>query len=174
MPKNAAETEKKMSGYFHSFFHVRQANYSDIPAIMSITREAFQKYDQMSESEYLDALHETEKDIKHDIDTKIVLIAIRDDVPVGSVRVEVDRENKTAYLSRFAVKVNSQNNGIGKSIMNLVDEMMMKENIKSISLHTDSKITSLVRFYYGRGFYIDSIDRSRGYLRAHLTKDYIY
>lgn len=162
-----------MEEYLRSYFHVRMANYSDIPAIMSITREAFKKYAELSESDYLDALHETEMDIKHDIDTKIVLIAVRDNVPVGSVRVAVDRENNTAYLSRFAVKINSQNNGIGKSIMNLVDEIMMKENIKSISLHTDSKIASLVRFYYGRGFYIDSVDRTRGYIRAHLTKDYI-
>lgn len=161
-----------MKEYLQSYFHVRMATYADIPAIMSITREAFKKYDELSESEYLEALHETEKDIKHDIDTKIVLIAVRDSVPVGSVRVAIDRDKGTAYLSRFAVKVNSQNNGIGKSIMNLVDEIMMKEGVKSISLHTDSKITSLVRFYYGRGFYIDSVDCSRGYLRAHLTKEY--
>ena len=102
-----------------------------------------------------------------------MLIAIQDGAPVGSVRVEIDEENKTAYLSRFAVKVTSQNNGIGKSIMNLVDRIMRKRGVKSITLHTGSKITSLIRFYYGRGFYIDSIDKSRGYVRALLKKDYI-
>ena len=159
--------------FIQSFFQVRPAAYKDIPAILSITREAFLKYAELSEAAEPEALKETEADVRRDIDTKIVLIAVRDNVPVGSVRVEIDKETNTAYLSRFAVKVTSQNNGIGKSIMNLVDEIMQKYGVKSISLHTDSKLTPLIRFYYGRGFYIDSTDKSRGYVRAYLKKDYI-
>ena len=49
---------------------------------------------------------------------------------------------------------------------------MIKKGVKEIALDTGSKITSLVRFYYGRGFYIDSTDKSRGYVRAHLVKEY--
>ena len=45
--------------------------------------------------------------MKKDIDTKVVLLALSDGEPVGSVRVEVFPD-KTAYLSRFAVKVTSQ------------------------------------------------------------------
>ncbi len=56
--------------------------------------------------------------------------------------------------------------------MNLVDKIMIDKGIKEISLHTGAKITSLVRFYYGRGFYIDSTDKSRGYVRALLKKEY--
>lgn len=158
--------------YLKSYFHVRSATYDDIEAIQSIVREGFLKYAEMSEVGEPEALKETAQDIKHDIDTKIVLIAERDNTPVGSVRVAVDEKTKTAYLSRFAVKVNSQNNGIGKSLMNLVDEIMLKYGVKSISLHTDSKLTPLIRFYYGRGFYIDSTDKSRGYIRALLVKQY--
>ena len=156
---------------FLSLFQVRLANYDDIPAIMNITREAFVKYQQMSGVEKLAALEESYNDVKHDIDTKVVLIALSDGEPVGSVRVEVFPD-KTAYLSRFAVKVTSQNNGIGKSIMNLVDRIMMKKSVTQMKLHTGAKITSLIRFYYGRGFYIDSTDKSRGYVRALLVKEY--
>lgn len=161
-----------MQEYLQSFFQVRSAKYSDIPAILSITREAFLKYAELSEAADPEALHETKEDVKNDIDNKIVLIAVRDNIPVGSVRVAIDNDTKTAYLSRFAVKLTSQNNGIGKSIMNLVDEIMLKYGIKSIGLHTDSKLTPLIRFYYGRGFYIESVDSSKGYLRAFLKKDY--
>ena len=156
---------------FQSLFQVRLANYDDIPAIMNITREAFVKYQQMSGVEKLAALEESYNDVKHDIDTKVVLIALSDGEPVGSERVEVFPD-KTAYLSRFAVKVTSQNNGIGKSIMNLVDRIMMKKGVTQMKLHTGAKITSLIRFYYGRGFYIDSTDKSRGYVRALLVKEY--
>lgn len=155
-----------------SLFQVRYAEYEDIYDIMSITKEAFVKYEEMAGVTGLPALNETYEDIKSDIDNKVVLIALQDGAPVGSVRVEVDEENHTAYLSRFGVKVTSQNNGIGKSIMNLVDRIMIKKGVKSISLHTGAKITSLIRFYYGRGFYIDSTDKSRGYIRALLKKDY--
>lgn len=156
---------------FSSLFEVRIATYDDIEDIMDITGEAFEKYRELAGLETIAALHETYEEVKRDIDTKIVLIAFSDKVPVGSVRVEIFDDN-TAYLSRFGVKLTSQNNGIGKSIMNLVDRIMIKKGIKQISLHTGAKITSLIRFYYGRGFYIDSTDKSRGYVRAHLIKNY--
>ncbi|MCD8391166.1 MAG: GNAT family N-acetyltransferase, partial [Firmicutes bacterium] len=139
-----------------SLFQVRHATYDDITDILKITKEGFVKYEELAGVSGLPALSETYYDVKSDIESKIVLIAIQDGMPVGSVRVAVDEKTKTAYLSRFAVKVDNQNNGIGKSIMNLVDRIMKKRGVKSISLHTGAKITSLIRFYYGRGFYIDS------------------
>lgn len=157
---------------YSSLFEVRLAKYEDIPSIMDITKEAFIKYKELAGVAHIAALDESYEDVKRDIDTKIVLIAFSDNVPVGSVRVEVFDDN-TAYLSRFGVKVTSQNNGIGKSIMNLVDRIMIKKGVSQISLHTGSEITSLIRFYYGRGFYIDSTDKSRGYVRAHLIKKYV-
>ncbi len=156
---------------YQSLFEVRMATYDDIDDILSITKEAFLKYAELAGIETTQALLETYDDVKRDIDTKIVLIALSDGIPVGSVRVEVFDDN-TAYFSRFGVKVTSQNNGIGKSILNLVDRIMKKKGVKRLSLHTASKITSLIRFYYGRGFYIDSTDKSKGYIRALLVKEY--
>ncbi len=153
-------------------FEVRAATYGDIDAIEKITHEAFQKYAQMVGNDKIQALSETKEDIKRDIDTKLVLVAFMDGVPVGSVRVEVDMEQKTAYLSRFGVKVSSQNNGVGKSLMNLVDIKMREMGVQRIMLHTGAKVGSLVRFYYGRGFYVDSTTKDRGYIRALLCKDY--
>lgn len=157
---------------FNNLFQVRVATEDDISDIMLITREAFIKYRELAGVENTAALDETFEDIKNDVQTKTVLIAFSDGAPVGSVRLEIDAQNKTAYLSRFGVKLTSQNNGIGKSIMNIVDKIMIDQGVKKLSLHTASKITSLVRFYYGRGFYIDSTDKTRGYIRALLVKDY--
>ena len=156
---------------YQSLFEVRMATYDDIDDILNITKEAFIKYAELAGIETTAALNETYEDVKRDIDTKIVLIALSDGVPVGSVRVEVF-DDHTAYFSRFGVKVTSQNNGIGKSILNLVDRIMKKKGVKKLSLHTASKITSLIRFYYGRGFYIDSTDKSKGYTRSLLIKEY--
>ena len=116
-------------------FEVREASYEDIPAIAQITYEAFLKYAELVGNNNIQALRETDEDIRKDIDTSIVLVAFMDGVPVGSVRVKVDKETNTAYLSRFGVKVSSQNNGIGKSLMNLVDIKMRELGIKQIMLH---------------------------------------
>lgn len=156
---------------FKSMFEVREAGYEDIESISEITKEAFANYIRLAGIETTPAMYETYEDIKRDIDTKVVLIAFSDGIPVGSVRVEIFDDN-TAYLSRFGVKVTSQNNGIGKSIMNLVDRIMVKKGVTKISLHTGARVTSLIRFYYGRGFYIDSTDKSKGYIRALLIKEY--
>lgn len=154
-----------------SLFEVRHATEDDIESIMNITKEAFLRYSEITGTEKLDALMETYDDVMYDIENKIVLIALSDGEPVGCVRVEI-RDDKTAVLTRFAVKVTCQNNGIGKSMMNHVDKIMNKYGVGSIELYTASKAASLIRFYYGRGFYVVSTDNERGYIRARLVKEY--
>ena len=80
--------------------------------------------------------------------------------------------NNEAYLSRFAVASSNRNNGIGKILMKVVDKVMKENNVKTLKLHTCSKVTALIRFYYGRGFYISDVEYSRGYARAELIKEY--
>jgi len=64
-----------------------------------------------------------------------------------------------------------QNLGIGKSMMNALDMDLAEMNIKEILLHTASKATSLVRFYYNRGFYVDDVSRDKGYIRLLMRKE---
>ncbi len=156
---------------FESLFKIRLAREKDIPAIMEMTKEAFLKYKERSGSDHLDALSETYEDVKKDIQNKIVLVAIDDGEYVGSVRVEIFPDN-TAYLTRFGVREQSRNTGVGKSMMSLIDKIMREKGVKKISLHTGAKITELIRFYYGRGFYIESTETTRGYIRAKLVKEY--
>ena len=94
-----------------------------------------------------------------------------DDQPVGAVRIEI-LPNNEAYLSRFAVADSNRNNGVGKILMSVVDKVMKQNNIKILRLHTSAKVTALIRFYYGRGFYIANVEYSRGYPRAELIKEY--
>ncbi len=152
-------------------FQIRQAVPEDIPFILEVTREAFEKYVEMAGIENTEALNETEDDILDDIENKYVFVAFIDGIPVGSVRVDV-KNDKTAYLSRFGVRLAFQSNGIGKALMNVVDRTMLDAGVQKLILHTASTVTSLVRFYYARGFYIDSTTKDRGYVRALLVKDY--
>lgn len=153
-------------------FMVRKAEKADIPKIHEITEIVFKIYaENAGVKGTLSALKESYEDIEKDIETKEVFVSLLNEEVVGSVRVEV-RPDKTAYLSRFGVKLDYQNNGVGKILINAVDNSMINLGVTNIYLHTASRMLSLVRFYYGRGFYIESTTKDRGYIRALLCKDY--
>ena len=116
-------------------------------------------------------LEETYEDVKKAIETTEVFVALYNEEVIGSVRIEIKPDN-TAYLSRFGVSALHQNNGIGKILMNAVDNSMRELGITCLYLHTASRMFSLIRFYYGRGFYIESTTNDRGYIRALLCKEY--
>lgn len=153
-------------------FVVRKADYEDIPQIQEVSKEAFKIYaDGAGITSIVGTLEETYEDLKNEIENKLVFVALSEGVIVGSVRVEV-KPDKTAYLSRYGVKADFQNNGIGKILMNTVDNAMKELEVTNLYLHTASRMFSLVRFYYGRGFYIESTTKDRGYIRALLCKEY--
>ncbi len=153
-------------------FIIRKAVSVDAPAIQEIMQEAFKKYMQdTGVTGTMEALEESTNDIAEDIASKEVYIALIDNIAVGSVRIGLLPDN-TAYISRFGVKLEYHNIGIGKALMNLVDKILKARGIARVSLHTASKYKELVRFYYGRGFYIDSTSKDRGYIRALMVKDY--
>ena len=153
-------------------FIIRKATIEDAPAISTIMQESFKKYMQDTGlSGTMEALSESLEEIEADILQIQVYIAMIDDNPVGSTRIKFLPDN-TAYISRFGVMLNYHNIGIGKSLINLVDKVLISKGVKKVSLHTASKYRDLIRFYYGRGFYIESTSTERGYIRALLVKEY--
>jgi N-acetylglutamate synthase-like GNAT family acetyltransferase len=153
-------------------FIVRKAMENDIFEIEKINKKAFEAYVKNAViPKKIDALNESYEDIKKDIETKEFFVILLNKLVVGSVRVEV-KSDKTAYLSRFAVDLDYQNKGVGKLLMNAVDNRMRELGVLNLYLHTASRMLSLVRFYYGRGFYIESTTKDRGYIRALLCKEY--
>ena len=156
----------------NTVFEVRKATIEDIAEVQQITKEAFEKYVELAGITVpVDALEETYDAVKKDIETKEVLVAFLDDIPVGSARISFLSED-SAYLTRFGVRLAYQNNGVGKAIMNVIDLHMQQAGVKKLYLHTASKFTALVRFYYSRGFYIDSTTKDKGYIRALMCKEY--
>ncbi len=151
-------------------FQVRRATLDDVDSIYKITQDAFYKYIKLAGIEDTAALHETREQIIEDINTKIVYVAYIKEHVVGSVRIELLGDGE-AYLSRFGVNTDFQNMGIGKAMMNSLDIELKELGVKRVVLHTASKATPLMRFYYNRGFYVDSTTKDKGYIRAFLVKD---
>lgn len=151
---------------------IRKGELADAHDIKSIMDESFAKY--VRDAGLLDIMkpiEESLESIQKDIRLKDVFIAFADDIPVGSARVEIF-EDKTAYISRFGVKPQYHNIGIGKSIMNHIDNLLISQDVKRIYLHTASNYRTLVHFYYERGFYIDEVSKDGGYPRALMIKEY--
>lgn len=153
-------------------FQIRMAAQDDAEAIWSITCEAFRKYCEMAGIPDIEALHETVDDVRRDIEEKTVIVAYLDKTVVGSLRLTFDSDTKTAYVSRFGVSREYRNNGIGKALSNVADILSKSRGMERARLHTAAKLTEIVRFYYSRGFYIESVSGERGYLRAEMVKDY--
>lgn len=157
---------------FDYSFVIRKAALDDAEAIRDIVRDSFAMYfEAIGITGSLDALQESLEDIRKDIESKEVFIAFIDQTPVGTVRVKLNLDGN-AYISRFGVRTNYHNIGIGKSLLNLVDKLMAANECKSVSLHTAAKNSDLIRFYYGRGFYVDSTTKDHGYIRALMVKEY--
>ncbi len=151
---------------------VKKATLDDMPAIYKITMEAFQKYAfDLGLPDQVCALKETYESIKEDLTKKIVLVAWADGKAVGSIRCEALPPGNIGYISRFGVKPDVHNMGVGKALMMAIEKEAQKQGITLLTLHTASKMTSLVRFYYGMGFYIHSTTTERGYIRAYFCKE---
>ena len=153
-------------------YEVRKACTIDIEEIRLLAKISFKMYtDKAGITELVTSLEETYDDVLKAIETTNVYVAIYNEEVIGSVRIEI-KSDKTAYLSRFGVSLLHQNYGVGKILMNAVDNLMKELGITCLYLHTASRVFSLIRFYYGRRFYIEATDNNRGYIRALMCKKY--
>jgi ribosomal protein S18 acetylase RimI-like enzyme len=152
---------------------IRKATIEDIPSILEITREAFAKY--VKEAQVpgnLSALSETYEKVEADLESKTVLVAVLDSRTAGTIRFEMLPGN-IAYISRFAVRLDIHNCGVGKELVKSAIEYAAAQGAQTVTLHTASKMTALVRLYYGLGFYIHSTSTARGYIRALFCRELV-
>jgi len=154
-------------------FNIRRAEIDDIPTIMEIMQEAFAKYCVLAKIEpaKITVTGETANDIANDIETKDVYVAVQDNIIIGSVRIEILSDNR-ARLSRFGVLGDYQGCGIGRTLLDTVDDSMRAKGIETLELYTAEMYKPLVEFYRRNGFKIEKVTNNRGYARAKLVKEY--
>lgn len=149
---------------------MRPAVRADAPDILRITKEAFEKYAfDLGLRNNVKALQDTLLDVERDIETKHVFIATLAGETVGTIRYS-DLAG-TAYISRFGVVLKAQSCGVGGALVRTVKELAKADGYSVVSLHTCAKMSSLIRFYYGQGFYIRTTNTDRGYVRALLLHE---
>ena len=153
-------------------FLIRKAVKSDAPAIRGILLNSFAEYVAISGIDLpVEAMVDDIESIERDIASIDVFVALMDGAPVGTVRVAVGGGG-VASLTKLGVVSGYHNIGIGKSLMNLVDKVVAERGAHTLELYTAAKNAGIMRFYYGRGFYVDSTSKERGYVRAFMIKKY--
>lgn len=154
--------------------YVRDAVESDADIICDVVHSAFTKYQQdLGSTGKVAALNETADDIRRDIRSKHVLVGLMDGKLVGSVRYEImpSAGGPVAYLSRFGVLGDYQGSGMGGILIKRVEDECRALGARAIALHTSSRMTYLVCFYYRNGYFIHSTSTARGYIRALLVRE---
>ncbi|MBQ9624672.1 MAG: GNAT family N-acetyltransferase [Clostridia bacterium] len=136
----------------------KKAEKEDAEKLLALTHNAFLRYAK-EVGQQVKGVSETLEDIIYDIEKKYVLLAYKDDELVGATRLE-DIEN-IVYISRLCASDTSSN--IGKQ---LIAEAKRIKADKPLCLHTSTKISSLVGFYYKCGFYVQSVSHKKGYPRG--------
>jgi ribosomal protein S18 acetylase RimI-like enzyme len=152
---------------------VRPATEKDVPAIHRVIQAAFQKLLlEPGSAKTLQALKETEEDIKKDLREKRVLLCEHGGMIAGSIRYHVVMEN-IAYISRFGVLPELQGCGIGGALIDAVVEECQERGLRAMALHTSSAVFSSMRFYYKMCFFAAGVSTKRGYYRALLVRELV-
>ena len=153
---------------------VRPATEADAPAIHRVTRAAFEVYgNDVRMPAAITALRETEEDVRRLVRTdqsgvRVLVAEVEGDV-VGSVRYQ--DIGGIGYLSRFAVRPDLQRGGIGRALVQAVEDACRAMGLPAIALHTSSRMSGLVHFYYRAGYFIHSTNDERGYIRALFVRE---
>lgn len=149
---------------------IRPAKSLDIPTISNLLQIAFADYYNVLGVK-IKTVSETYEEIQKDIDTKNVYIVTANMfIVVGTIRFE--KIGNICYVSRFGVLPKWQSAGTGGMLLKQAEKFCMENNLSAIALHTASKLTKQVRYYYKQGFYIHSTDSSKGYIRGLLIKEF--
>ena len=155
----------------HAEINIRPATPADSAELLRLIQWAMQVYAANSGiTASLDAMRETEDDLKRHIIQNHVLVAEHKNVLIGTVRL-IDLGNGHAYFSRFAVHPHLQQTGVGKLIYQAAEEWLCQQNFRTVELHTALTNEPLVNFYRSRGFDLVETDDSRGYPRGLFRKN---
>ncbi|MCK8826506.1 GNAT family N-acetyltransferase [Natroniella acetigena] len=151
---------------------IRKATSQDVKLIFDLTKRIFQDYNVPNNSSVSPALLETKEDVKEDIETKEVLVAISNNKPVGSVRYYSLAENKF-YLSRLGVLAGYRGQKIGSKLVTAVEKQVRAQGGEKIILHSAYKLKKLLRFYQNLGYQISGLQNKSDYTRAIISKELI-
>jgi ribosomal protein S18 acetylase RimI-like enzyme len=144
---------------------IKEINESQINLVIALDRElSWELLDQnikkqLGWNEFIKRHENVFKNLyKSSIGSQIILGAFDDDTLIGYAWIELRLDTvsmlPTCFIIDIGVKQNYRKKGIGKQLINKINEIAYKNNAKTISLLVDKKNKNAINFYKKAGFKI--------------------
>ena len=131
---------------------IRKATYKDLSEILALQKEAFIQEAEIYNDFTIQPLKETQQDIETDFnkENKSYFVIEKNSQIIAAVRAEID--NRTCSVQKLIVKPEFQNKGLGKLLMNTIEDNF--RNIEKFILFTGEKSEKNINFYTKLGYQI--------------------
>ncbi len=148
-------------------FKIREASPEEYQEIYQLVKEAFRHY--KKDKPVTGHLKESPGDVKEDIEKNLVLVLLKENKIIGSLRLE-KKEEGNFYLKRFAVLPGYQGLGCGSMLFSAAEKKALKRNCCRIYLHASAADKRIRNFYQQLGFKCLRVDKEKGYARGLWVK----
>lgn len=135
---------------------VRLAKDDDVPALRLLVNAAYRELSEMGMN--YTGTYQDEDGTRSRMRGRDVYLAYHGDRLVATISTDLREQNgqPTLYISQFAVQPDLKRHGIGRFLMDYVEEMARQRGINRLGLDTATRAHHLVRFYTSRGFRVVS------------------
>ncbi len=130
-------------------FIIRKAQHSDLEDVLKVQFKAFHVHTQWLASDRIPPLNETFDGVKKAFQNKVILVAVRDEKIVGSIRYYI--KTGVCFLERLAVDPACQKQGIGSALVQAL-EKQARGKAHKIYLETGLLAEDLIKFYSKLGY----------------------
>jgi len=145
----------------HHAIQLRQADKRDAPILVSILHAAFEEY--RGRLDPPSGAHiESVDDIHQKLETASAVIASFDGETAGCVFYEP--EETAMYLGRLAVLPPFRRHGIGRALIEYVEEQARQFELAHVHLGVRVALPYLMAYYQGLGYTITAYGMHPGYL----------
>ncbi|MFD1674071.1 GNAT family N-acetyltransferase [Alicyclobacillus fodiniaquatilis] len=126
---------------------IEKASVSDAEEILSLQKLAYRSEAEIYNDFSIEPLVQTLEQLQNQFDDHTVLKAVIDDIIIGSARAS--EQEGTCYIGKLMVHPDHQNKGIGKMLMNAIENLFPKCRYE---LFTGSKSGKNIALYEKFGY----------------------
>ena len=126
---------------------IEPAGISDLADILSLQKLAYQSEAERYNDFNIPPMRQTPEEIEDEFQTSTFLKASVDGRIIGSVRAYL--EDGTCYIGRLIVHPEFQNQGIGKKLMSMAEELAKDNNCSRVRVISGIGVR---QYYYKQGY----------------------
>jgi len=136
---------------------IRKAKHRDATAIESLLYESFLEYERAYTPEAFHITTPEKREIESRIKHWTVWVALHANVIVGTVSAHP--EDEALHIRSMAVRPSMRGRGIGKLLLQRVEQFALANGYKRLILNTTPFLASAIRLYERFGFRVTGSER---------------